>query len=117
MQVFDAQYGVAGALTSATLLVKHASCKGGGGVEVNLNKQFCRDVRSGMLRVGVAIIPSKAKFQEAATRRGRSEDEEQLLWYAWKQVLRAAGEDTALAHRITSLANQNLGALTYADVS
>jgi hypothetical protein len=49
-----------------------------------------------MLRVGVAIIPSKAKFQEAATRRGRSEDEEQLLWYAWKQVLRAAGEDTAL---------------------
>ncbi len=85
-------------------------------MEVNLNKQFCRDVRSGMLRVGVAIIPSKAKFQEAATRRGRSEDEEQLLWYAWKQVLRAAGEDTALAHRITSLANQNLGALTYADV-
>jgi len=102
MQVFDAQYGVAGALTSATLLVKHASRKGGSsstcprGGEVELNKQFCRDVRSGMLRVGVAIIPSKAKFQEAATRRGRSEDEEQLLWYAWKQVLRAAGEDTAL---------------------
>ena len=78
-----------------------------------LNRQFCRDLAGGLLRVEGTSMPTKRQFLEAASRRNKTYDETVLYSYAWKRILSTAQKNTELAQFVTTLANQNLGINLY----
>jgi hypothetical protein len=121
LSIFESHYAVPGSLTSSTVTLPRLSKSR---PELHVNKQFCRDVAGGLLRINGSTLPSKAKFEEAAARRGREHTEEHLYRYATMLVSKIAYKDAgpgeggggAFAALICKVANQNLGIHLYEHV-
>jgi hypothetical protein len=110
---FQAHYHVPGALVTTSLEIKRACASR---PPLLLNRQFCRDIAGGLLRVEGTSMPTKRKFLEAASRRDKTYEETVLYSYAWKRILNTAQKNTELAQFVTTLANQNLGINLYEHV-
>jgi len=110
---FQAHYHVPGALVTTSLEIKRAHASR---PPLLLNRQFCRDIAGGLLRVEGTSMPTKRKFLEAASRRDKTYEDTVLYSYAWKRILNTAQKNTELAQFVTTLANQNLGINLYEHV-